>query len=64
MSIVEFLLMTQISSQADLPTGGNSPDGTIGWGPIYLDWNADGVEDLPSDPIPTSYVDPLRFKPN
>ena len=61
-TIVEFLLMTQITSQSTLPSGGNSPDGTIGWGPVYLDWNADGVADLPTDSIPNEYVDPLRFK--
>lgn len=62
--IAEFLLMTQITKQSDLPSGGNSPDGTIGWGPVYLDWNADGVEDTPSDAVPNLYVDPLRFKLN
>jgi hypothetical protein len=63
-TIVEFLLMTQITSQSTLPVGvgGNSPDGTIGWGPVYLDWNADGVADLPTDAIPNEYLDPLRFK--
>jgi len=61
-TIVEFLLMTQITSQSTLPSGGNSPDETIGWGPVYLDWNADGVADLPTDSIPNNYVDPLRFK--
>jgi hypothetical protein len=65
-TIVEFLLMTQITSQSTLPVGvgANSPDGTVGWGPVYLDWNADGVADLPTDPIPNNYVDPLRFKLN
>jgi hypothetical protein len=63
-TIVEFLLMTQITSQSTLPVGvgANSPDGTIGWGPVYLDWNADGVADLPTDAIPNEYLDPLRFK--
>jgi len=60
--ILEFLLMTQISRQDDLPTGGDSIDGTVGWAPVYLDWNADGIEDLPSDAIPNTYVDPLRLK--
>jgi hypothetical protein len=63
-TIVEFLLMTQITSQSTLPVGvgANSPDGTIGWGPVYLDWNADGVADLPTDAVPNEYLDPLRFK--
>jgi len=63
-TVVEFSLMTQITSQSTLPVGGNSPDGTIGWGSIYVDWNADGIGDEPSDPVPHPYVDPLRFKLN
>ena len=62
--ILEFLLMTQITRQDDLPAGGDSLDGTVGWVPVYLDWNADGIEDLPNDAIPNTYVDPLRLKLN
>jgi hypothetical protein len=62
--ILEFLLMTQITRQDDLPAGGDSIDGTVGWAPVYLDWNADGIEDLPNDAIPNTYVDPLRLKLN
>jgi hypothetical protein len=57
-------LMTQITSQSVLPSGGNSPDNTVGWGAIYLDWNADGVADVVTDPPPNAYVDALRFKIN
>jgi hypothetical protein len=60
--IAQFLLMTQITRQADLPSGGNSIDGTVGWGAVYLDWNGDGVPDVATDAPPNGYVDPLRFK--
>jgi len=60
--VVTWELMTQITSQADLPVGGNSPDGTIGYGAVYLDWNADGVADTTSDSPPSSNTDPLRFQ--
>jgi hypothetical protein len=63
-TIVEMTLMTQITSQSVLPSGGNSPDNTVGWGAIYLDWNADGVADVVTDPPPSAYVDALRFKIN
>jgi hypothetical protein len=64
LTIVEMTLMSQITSQSVLPSGGDSPDGTVGWGSIYLDWNADSVADNPNDPTPNQYVDPLRFKLN
>lgn len=60
--IVQFLLMTQITRQADLPSGGDSVDGTVGWGAVYLDWNGDGVADVATDAPPNVNVDPLRFK--
>lgn len=60
--IVQFLLMTQITRQADLPSGGDSVDGTVGWGAVYLDWNGDGVADVATDAPPNGNVDPLRFK--
>jgi len=62
--IIEFVLMKQITPQSQLQSGGNSPDGSIGWGSIYVDWNADGVPDLTSDLTPSVYVDPLRFQVN
>jgi hypothetical protein len=64
LTIVEMTLMSQITSQSVLPSGGDSPDGTVGWGSIYLDWNADGIGDDPNDPTPNQYADPLRFKLN
>jgi len=61
-TIVEMTLMTQITSQSDLPSGGDSPDGTIGWASTYLDWNGDGIPDTENDAPPSSWVDNLRFK--
>jgi len=44
-TVVVWTLMTQITRQADLPSGGNSPDGMVGWGLIYSDWDLNGVLD-------------------
>ncbi len=62
--IAKLTLMRQITNQSDLPTGGDSPDGTIGWGLIYCDWDQDGVQDSTSDVPPSNLLDPLRFKIN
>lgn len=63
-TVVKWALMKQITSQLDLPPGigGSSPDDTIGYGAVYLDWNLDGVADLPSDPSGGGDTDPLRFE--
>ncbi len=63
-TVVEFQLMTQITNQSELPVGGDSPDGTIGWGLIYCDWDLDGVQDPTSATAPPDYCDPLRFRLN
>lgn len=64
-TVVEFHLMTQITNQSDLPSGGDSPNGTIGWGLTYCDWNLDGIADTTSaTPPPSTYCDPLRFRLN
>lgn len=64
-TVVEFHLMTQITNQSKLPVGGDSPDGTIGWGLTYCDWNLDGIADTTSaSPPPSTYCDPLRFRLN
>jgi hypothetical protein len=63
-TVVEFQLMTQITNQSDLPVGGDSPDGTIGWGLTYCDWDLDGVQDPTSATPPPNYCDPLRFRLN
>lgn len=43
--VVEWVLMYQLTSQSTLPVPANSPDGTVGYGTIYCDWNLDGVQD-------------------
>jgi hypothetical protein len=43
--VLTWRLVEQINSQTDLPVGGNSPDGTIGFVTIYADWNNDGLND-------------------
>jgi hypothetical protein len=60
--VIEWLLMNQITNQSDLPSGGNSPDGTVGYGVIYNDYDLDGIQDLPTDIPPNSNLDPLRFE--
>ncbi len=67
--VVKWQLMKQITNQSDLPAGGDSPNGTIGYGLIYCDWDLDGVQDPPVDgngiginPPIGAYTDPLRFK--
>jgi len=61
--VVKWQLMKQITNQSDLPAGGDSPVGTIGYGLTYCDWNLNGVQDDPAlnPPIGAS-TDPLRFK--
>jgi hypothetical protein len=54
--------MQQITNQSDLPVGGDSPDGTLGWGLVYCDWDLDGVQDPTSATPPGSFCDPLRFQ--
>lgn len=62
--IVEWALMTQLTSQSSLPVGGNSPDGTVGWSNIYCDWDANGVQDPDSSAAIalSSLIDGLVFK--
>jgi hypothetical protein len=60
--VIEWLLMNQITNQSDLPSGGNSPDGTVGYGVIYNDYDLDGIQDPPTDIPPNSNLDPLRFE--
>jgi len=55
-------LMQQITNQSDLPVGGDSPDGTLGWGLVYCDWDLDGVQDPTNATPPGSFCDPLRFQ--
>ena len=62
--VVEWALMEQITSQSSLPVGGNSPDGTIGWGNIYCDWDLNGVQDPTSAAAGalSNLIDGLVFK--
>ena len=43
--VVEWALMTQLTNQSELPVGGDSPVGTVGWANIYCDWDTDGIQD-------------------
>ena len=63
-TVVEMRLMQQITNQSDLPVGvgGDSPDGTLGWGLVYCDWDLDGVQDSTSATPPGNFCDPLRFQ--
>jgi len=66
--VVEWVLMQQLTSQSTLPVPANSPDGTVGYGTIYCDWNLDGVQDATNltstVPGPLSiYLDGIIFQP-
>jgi hypothetical protein len=61
-TVVKWILMKQITSQLDIPVGGNSPDNTIGYGAVYLDWNLNGVDDTTSEPSGGGDTDQLRFE--
>jgi len=62
--VVEWSLMTQLSNQNDLPVPGNSPQGTVGWGNIFCDWDLDGIQDPNSSAAValSIYIDGLVFK--
>lgn len=68
--IITWRLVEQVTSQSDVPVGGNSPDRTIGFVPIYVDWNEDGEQDPTDTNIYNPYVafgqnaDPLRVQSN
>jgi hypothetical protein len=46
--MVTWRLVEQITSQEDIPVGGDSPDGTIGYVTVLENW---------ADPLPNSYLD-------
>jgi hypothetical protein len=50
--VTTWRLVRQLTSQSDLPVGGDSPNGTIGFVTIYADWNNDGLDD---DAYPSDY---------
>ena len=63
--VVTWRLVEQLTSQADLPAGGDSPDGTVGFVLIYCDWNQNGVQDplnLNPGSLGFSNADPLRVE--
>ena len=61
--VVEWVLMTQLTSQSTLQVSGNSPDGTVGYGTIYCDWNLDGVQDVTNLAAAISiYLDGIIFQ--
>lgn len=64
--VASWRLVRQITSQADVLVGGDSPDGTIGFLTIYSDWDEDGVQD-PLDVTPAelgfTYGDPAFVVP-
>ena len=59
--IITLQLMRQITSQSELPNGGDSPDGTVGYGAVYSDVNGDGVPGTISE-LGAGNLDPLRFQ--
>jgi len=63
--VVTWRLVEQLTSQSDLPVGGDSPDGTIGFVLIYCDWNQNGAQDplnLNPGSLGFSNADPLRVE--
>jgi len=60
-TVVRWKLMEQLTNQSDLPQGGSSPNGTIGYGSIYNDYDLDGVQDPTDASPPSEYSDPLRI---
>jgi hypothetical protein len=65
LKVVTWRLVKQLTSQADLPVGGDSPDDTIGFILIYCDWNQDGFQDaLNLNPVSLGFsnADPLRVE--
>jgi hypothetical protein len=67
--IITWRLVEQLTNQTSIPVGGDSPNRTIGFIPIYSDWDEDGLQDVislvPSDPpLNLTYADPVRVKLN
>ena len=62
--VVEWALMEQLTNQSSLPVPGDSPDGTVGWGSIYCDWDLDGIQDPTSAAAAalSDLIDGLVFK--
>jgi len=59
LKVVTWRLVEQLTGQEDLPSGGDSPLGTIGFVTIYADWNNDGSNDTsPPSEYGYEYGDP------
>jgi hypothetical protein len=58
--IVVWQLMTMTTSQSAVLVGGNAPDGTVGYGSVYTDLNADGTPGTIQETT-SGNIDPLRF---
>jgi hypothetical protein len=54
--------VTQTTNQASLPqgVGGDSPQGTVGYIPVWVDFDANGVPGTVTDPA-SGNLDPLRI---
>jgi hypothetical protein len=52
LNVVTWRLVEQLTNQDDLPSGGDSPNGTIGFVTIYADWDNDFENDTT---IPEEY---------
>lgn len=63
--VITWRLVEQLTSQNDVASGGDSPDGTIGFVVIYCDWDNNGKQDplnlLPWE-IGYEFGDPLRIQ--
>jgi hypothetical protein len=60
-TVVHWKLFEQLTNQEDALSPGNSPDGTIGYGSIYNDYDLNGLQDPTNAIPPSSYSDPLRI---
>jgi hypothetical protein len=59
--VVTWRLFEQLTNQEDVLSPGNSPDGTIGYGSIYNDYDLNGIQDPTNASPPPAYSDPLRI---
>ena len=55
-------LMKQLTDQLDLPSGGDSPQGTEGYGLTFSDWDLNDIPDEIVDIPPFSELDAIRFQ--
>jgi hypothetical protein len=67
LKVITWRMVEQITSQANISIGGNSPDGTIGFVCIYADWDNDGVQDPGISVVPENlgygYGDLMLVRP-